>query len=47
AWIQGLEEVFGWDAQTWMRMSEACVERHRHLVEDPELVASNRALFEH
>ncbi|MDA0729342.1 MAG: glycosyltransferase [Bacteroidetes bacterium] len=46
AWIRGLEEVFGWDAATWRSMSEACVERHRQLVEDPGLVAANRALFE-
>ena len=46
AWVEGLSEALNWSPDTWARMSEACRARHRVLVEDPKLVAANRALFE-
>ena len=46
AWVEGLSEALNWSPDTWARMSEACRARHRVLVEDPKLVAANRAVFE-
>ena len=46
AWVRGMEEALDWQGETWQKMSEACQDKHRSLVEDPKLVADNRALFE-
>ena len=46
AWVRGLEEALDWQGETWQKMSEACQDKHRSLVEDPKLVADNLALFE-
>ena len=46
AWVRGLEEALDWQGETWQKMSEACQDKHRSLVEDPKLVADNIALFE-
>ena len=46
AWVGGLEEALDWQGEAWQKMSEACQDKHRSLVEDPKLVADNRALFE-
>ncbi len=46
AWVEGLTEALNWTPEAWMRMSEACRAKHLALVEDPKLVADNRALFE-
>ena len=45
-WAEGLSEALNWSPETWGRMSEACLAKHRALVEDSGLVAANRALFE-
>ena len=46
AWVRGMEEALDWQGETWQKMSEACQDKHRSLVEDPKLVADNLALFE-
>jgi len=46
AWVRGLEEALDWQGETWQKMSEACQDKHRSLIEDPKLVADNLALFE-
>ena len=46
AWVRGMEEALDWQGETWKKMSEACQDKHRSLVEDPKLVADNLALFE-
>ena len=45
-WVRGMEEALDWQGETWQKMSEACQDKHRSLVEDPKLVADNLALFE-
>jgi len=46
SWVRGMEEALDWQGETWQKMSEACQDKHRSLVEDPKLVADNLALFE-
>ena len=46
AWVRGMEEALDWQGEAWQKMSQACQDKHRNLVEDPKLVADNRALFE-
>ena len=42
-----MEEALDWQGETWQKMSEACQDKHRNLVEDPKLVADNRAFLRH
>ncbi|MGB1480326.1 MAG: glycosyltransferase [Flavobacteriales bacterium] len=45
-WVKEMEEALEWDSAVWKEMSEACRARHLSLVQDPELVQANRAVFE-
>ena len=44
-WVDRMQEAIQWPAETWEAMSEACVEKHRSLVEDDNLVHANVQLF--
>ena len=44
-WADRMQEALHWSAETWEAMSEACVAKHRSLVEDDHLVHANVQLF--
>ena len=44
-WVERMQEALQWPTETWQAMSEACVAKHRSLVEDDNLVHSNVQLF--
>ena len=45
AWVTRMQEAIQWPMETWQAMSEACVAKHRGLVEDENLVHANVKLF--
>ena len=44
-WVTRMQEAIQWPMETWQAMSEACVAKHRGLVEDENLVHANVKLF--
>ena len=44
-WATRMQEAIQWSTETWQAMSEACVAKHRGLVEDESLVHANVKLF--
>ena len=44
-WVGRMQEALHWSTETWQAMSEACVAKHRSLVEDDNLVHANVQLF--
>lgn len=44
-WVTRMQEAIQWPTETWQAMSEACVAKHRGLVEDENLVLANVKLF--
>ena len=44
-WAGPMQEALHWSTETWQAMSEACVAKHRSLVEDDNLVHANVQLF--
>ena len=44
-WAGRMQEALHWSTETWQAMSEACVAKHRSLVEDDNLVHANVQLF--
>ena len=44
-WVERMQEALHWPTETWEAMSEACVAKHRSLVEDENLVHANVQLF--
>ena len=45
-WVTRMQEAIQWSTETWRAMSEACVAKHRELVEAPALIQENCTLFE-
>ena len=45
-WAERMQEALHWPTETWEVMSEACVAKHRELIEAPELIQENCTLFE-
>jgi len=45
-WVERMQEALHWPTETWEVMSEACVAKHRELVEAPALIQENCTLFE-
>ncbi len=46
AWAEGLSEALTWDDEHWIALSKSCVEKHKSILENPQLIRENRALFE-
>ena len=44
-WVERMQKATQWTTDTWHAMSEACVAKHRSLVEDESLVHANVKLF--
>lgn len=45
-WRQQMSDALKWPDERWADLASACLAKHRELVEDPNLIGDNRALFE-